>query len=415
MRGRLAWLLLFAAAATSVVTRAGPGRAEPAVGSRPFLLQGPDGGSVALLPALSGDCRRAAIAHRDQIFVVDRATGDEVLASVSPEGAPGDGASTFPTLSDDVRLVAFASYAGNLVGEPRQARYQGFLRDLARGATLRVGGFGGLGFLSGDGSTLVYLSAPSLPRGPHAPRRVLAHDVASGRTRAVAVPGGALPNAESLHPALSHSGRFLAFASGASNLVPGAEWRGFDVFVLDRETDGLERVSRVEGGGPPDGDSDVPSLDATGRWVAFASDAANLVARDHAGVRDVFVFDRATGSTERVSMAPGGREADGPSDWPAISRDGRFVAFVSRATNLVPGDANGFADVFLADRRGGAVVRLSVPEGGGEADEESGTTGLVWSADGSCLAFQSWAGNLVADDPRGEDVFVVELRPPSWR
>jgi len=151
-----------------------------------------------------------------------------------------------------------------------------------------------------------------------------------------------------------------------------------------------------------------PALSVDGRLVAFQSDATNLVVRDTNGATDVFVHDRQTGTTERVSVASGGSQGDSFSAGPVLSADGRLVAFHSTATNLVARDTNGATDVFVHDRQTGTTERVSVASGGTQGNDSS--AGPVLSADGGLVAFHSTATNLVSGDANGAyDVFVHEL------
>src|SRR5438132_1692287 len=174
-----------------------------------------------------------------------------------------------------------------------------------------------------------------------------------------------------------------------------------------------ERVSVASGGTTEGNDTSLGSaLSADGRFVAFDSAATDLVAGDTNGVSDVFVHDRQTGTTERVSVASDGTQGNNASSYPALSADGRFVAFDSDATNLVAGDTNGATDVFVHDRQTGATERVSVTSGGGT--QGNGNSGGFFafpalSADGRFVAFQSDATNLVTGDTNGAtDVFVQD-------
>ncbi|HEX5504820.1 MAG TPA: HYR domain-containing protein, partial [Thermomicrobiales bacterium] len=219
--------------------------------------------------------------------------------------------------------------------------------------------------------------------------------------------------------ALSTDGRFVAFVSDATNLVPNDTNGRGDVFVRDRQAGATERVSVDSDGVQANGASDIHSvaLSADGRYVAFLSAATNLVPGDTNSTTDVFVRDRQFGTTERVSVAGGGAQANnGSTDTPALSADGRYVAFASAATNLVPGVDTICEDVFVHDRQTGATERVSVASDGGQANGCSRDPTL--SADGRSVAFRSFASNLVPDDTNGTwDVFVhdrlaLDTTPP---
>ncbi len=166
-------------------------------------------------------------------------------------------------------------------------------------------------------------------------------------------------------------------------------------------------VSVAMGGGPANGASIVPALSADGRYVAFTSSATNLVLNDTNERTDVFVRDMVEGTTVRVSVASDGIQGNGASQGAAISRDGRFVAFSSTATNLVLSDTNKLSDVFVHDLQEGTTTRVSMGLGGVEADGDSRTPSI--SGNGAFVAFISGATNLVTDDEPGEDMFMTNL------
>src|SRR5437762_5568898 len=184
----------------------------------------------------------------------------------------------------------------------------------------------------------------------------------AGTTERVSVASdGTQGNSPSQLPALSADGRFVAFQSWATNLVPG-DTNGFaDVFVHDRQTDTTERVSVASDGTQGNGGSGAEAISADRRFVDFSSYYTNLVPGDTNGRSwtDVFVHDRPTRTTERVSVASDGTQGNNWSEYPSISADGRFVAFSSYATNLVPGDTNGQQDVFVRDRQTGTTERVA--------------------------------------------------------
>ena len=213
-----------------------------------------------------------------------------------------------------------------------------------------------------------------------------------------------------LSASLSGDGRFVAFSSDATNLVHGITGRAYHVYVRDRQAGETALVDVDADGSPTDGGSVVSrgSISSDGRFVAFASNSATLVTGDTNGVTDVFVRDRSTGETTRVSVDSLGAQANRESYSACISGDGRFVAFSSGASNLVPGDTNGCVDVFVHDRATRRTIRVSVDSTGAQARFAS--TNASISADGRFVAFDSAASNLVAGDANDQrDVFVHDL------
>lgn len=205
---------------------------------------------------------------------------------------------------------------------------------------------------------------------------------------------------------ISANGRFVVFESGASNLVAGDTNGLSDVFVRDLVTETTMRVSAGSGGRQTrGGSSEMPAISADGRFIVFASGATNLVRRDTNRQEDVFVRDRAKRTTTRVSLSSRGAQLDGPSWLPAISADGRFVAFTSRASNLRGRNANHRWAVFVRDRVEGLTAPVSVSSAGARPNAPS--AGAAISADGRYIAFESDATNLVAGDTnKSQDVFV---------
>lgn len=219
-------------------------------------------------------------------------------------------------------------------------------------------------------------------------------------------------NGTSGAPAFSADGRFIAFQSDATNLVPGDTNGVTDVFVVSRRTGKIERVSLGRKGAEANGICMFPMISGDGRYVTFTSDASNLVPGDTNGTVDIFVYDRFTRRTTRVSVASNGSEANGGGVFSSISPDGRFVAFQSDADNLVPGDTNGFPDVFLHDRVRHTTIRVSVDSNGNQGNGVSALPdgqSLV-SAYGRDVAFVSTADNLVPGDTNSTgDIFVRDI------
>jgi len=284
------------------------------------------------------------------IFVADRVTGTvEPVPATVYSGALTDCYS--PLISADGRYVVFGAeyYWEEMSFEISHWDYLILIRDRVAGQTwwLVEAGWRAPPSISPDARFVAY-GSPSLEL----------YDRISGTTEVIAEWGWG--------PSVSADGTLVAFASYASDLVPG-DLNGYaDVFVHDRLTGATERVSVSSSGeeanGRLTGWPSNPAISADGRYVAFESEASNLVPGDLNGYADVFVHDRLTGVTERVSVSTSGEEANGYlAGWPsnlAISADGRYVAFASQASNLVPVDTNGQADVFVHDR----VVDSSPPD-----------------------------------------------------
>jgi Tol biopolymer transport system component len=212
-------------------------------------------------------------------------------------------------------------------------------------------------------------------------------------------------NDTSYSPTISGDGRYVAFRSDASNLVPDDTNGASDVCVHDRQTGITERASVDSAGNQANGSSAGPAISGDGRYVAFSSDGADLVPDDTNGASDVFVHDRQTGITERVSVDSADNQANDRSSWPAITPNGRYVAFQSEASNLAPEDTNDGEDVFVHDRQTGLTVLVSVDSAGNQGNNSS--TSPVISADGRHVAFSSRASNLVEGDTNDYvDVFV---------
>ncbi len=330
--------------------------------------------------------------------------------SVDSAGAQGNGDSDFHSISADGRYVAFGSFADNLVTGDTNVAGDVFVRDRQSGTTERVsvdsGGAQGNSYsddpsISADGRYVAFASHAWLSD-------IFVRDRQSGTTELVSVAtGGAQANGDSGWYGLSISadGRYVAFTSVASNLVPGDTNGAWDVFVRDRLSGTTERVSIDSGGAQGNDYSWNTSISADGRYVAFGSIATNLVPGDTNGNFDVFVRDRQSGTTERVSIATNGTQGNNVSFAPSISANGRYVAFASDASNLVPGDTNGWAEVFLRDRQNGTIERVSIDSGGAQGNYPS--FGPSISVDGRYVAFYSYTTNLVPGDTNGhDDVFV---------
>ena len=349
---------------------------------------------------------------RQDAFVFDRKTRRTERVSVSSSGAeaePGPdsfGGSAALDVSADGRYVLFRSDAPNLVpGEPA-GKSDALMRDRLTGRTRRLPPMG-VGVTGGE------LSANGRYAVLDAGGNVFRYDLR--RHHLLRLTKGA--NGESEGSSVSADGRYVAFASNASNLVRGDTNKLPDVFVRDISTGKTTRVSVTSAGKQGIGKrysngSNAPTISRDGRYVAFHSDMRNLVTGDTNGVVDVFVHDRVSGKTQRVSVSSTGRQSNAESGGGAsFSADDRYVAFSSLATNLVTNDRNDITDVFLRDLRTNRTRLVSLGMNGQGDDASWVGLGAAFTRDGRYLLFSSWASNLVPGDTNGvADVFVRDLR-----
>lgn len=219
---------------------------------------------------------------------------------------------------------------------------------------------------------------------------------------------GAEAGAASYEPSISNNGRYTAYYSDATDLIASDTNGTADVFLYDSVTETTARVSVGAGGVQANGASYLPSISGDGRFVAYMSDATNLVAGDTNGVTDIFLYDTVTETTTRVSVDSGGNEADIGSGYVSVSDNGRYITYHSDATNLVVGDTNGATDVFLYDTVAETTTRVSVDSGGNEGDAYSYYPAI--SGDGQYVTYTSDSTNLVASDTNGaSDVFLYNV------
>lgn len=236
---------------------------------------------------------------------------------------------------------------------------------------------------------------------------VFVHDAGTGETTLVSVSSdGVQGNGDSARPDLSGDGRYVVFDSTSMNLTSAVDQNGsFDVFVRDRQTGQTTLVSQALDGDAGNLDSFGGVISRNGKFVAFNSDATDLSTQHVSGARDIFVRNLVTGRTTVASLGQDGMPAGVAAHAAAISANGRFVAFSSYGTGLVGGDTNDAFDVFLRDRRLGTTTRVSVDSSGAQADSNSDSPAI--SDDGTRVAFSSDATNLVAGDTNGvRDIFV---------
>lgn len=343
------------------------------------------------------------------------------LVSVALDGTPAYGWSGEATVSADGRYVAFTSLARDMVANDTDTNYDIFVRDRQAKVTTRLSvapaggpanGNSGKPSISADGRFVAFESNATnlVPGDTNNGSDIFVRDTKTGVTSRVDVgPLGVQANSESHNPVISADGRFVAYDSYASNLVGNDTNKAYDVFEYDRLVDYTLRVSVDANNVQANEYSSTPSISADGRYVAFESFASNLTSTaDTNGTGDLFVKDRYSWQTEQVSVNANGVEGDSRSRLPTISADGRYVAFDSYASNLIPGDTNDEADLFVMDRQTHAVTRQNVLPTGEQDRHGSGPdTRPVLSADGRRVAFDSGESLLVPNDFNSSwDAFV---------
>ncbi|MFN0009062.1 MAG: TolB family protein [Planctomycetota bacterium] len=355
------------------------------------------------------------------VLIRDRQTGQTRLASVDANGVQGDSDSYQPSITPDGRFISFCSVATNLVPGDTNDFQDVFVRGRLSGAveiaSVASNGvqandhsFGGC--ITPDGRYVSFYSFATnlVPGDTNDALDVFVHDRLTGSTERVSL--GAQAAQGNCHSdnypgtgSISDDGRFVSFASCADNLVPGDTNQRWDAFVRDRQLGITERVDVASNGAEADGHVDQLVLSADGRFVAFSSHATSLVPNDVNGMPDIFVRDRTAATTERVNLSSTGTQADAASSDPSISADGRFVVFESAATNLAPGDSNAAPDIFLHDRQAGTTTIVSLAFDGRQGAQRSQSPSI--SRTGRYVTFGTSSPELVpADTNVRRDIFV---------
>lgn len=354
------------------------------------------------------------------VFLRNTTTGTTTRVNLGIAGAQATGGgSTVTDISDDGRFVVFSSTATNLVAGDSNGVEDVFVRDTQTNTTTRVSvnsagvqanGASSGGSISADGNRVVFASTATnlIAAGDTVAQDIYLRNLNGGPNSTTRISGGlaaANGNGVSSDGVISADGSTVAFASTSSNLVAGDTNGVSDVFVYDIQGGSAARVSVNSAGQQGTGASLAPSISRDGHTVAFATSSA-FDGTDTNGISDIYLRDGNHSTTSLISRSTGGTIGNGASTAASLSSEGDYVAFTSSATNLVSGDSNGAADVFVHDIAKNQTLRVSVASSGAQGNGAS-DNGVI-SPDGGKVAFRSLATNLAGSDSNGvADIFLA--------
>lgn len=354
------------------------------------------------------------------IFLRDRQQGTTVRISLSSLGIEGNSDSTRPRISGDGRFIVYESFSSNLVPNDTNNSYDIFLFDRVNSITKRVSvQLGGLQAnsnsyrpcLTTNGRYIAFESFATdlVPNDTNNVEDVFVYDRITQETLRVSTSSvGTQGNGSSFDASISSLGDAVAFASYASNLVASDTTSSSDIFINELFTSETTMVSLNSLGQQADNDCNAPSVSANSRFVAFESYASNLDPSIEPGFNCIYVRDRLDEQTTIASPGDGGIPSDDSSYSPVISADGRYVAFGSYATNLIPNDSNGFPDIFVRDRQDAITKRVSRATNSLQANGESFRPAIT--PDATYVVFDSFASDMdVLDTNTASDVFIHQL------
>jgi Tol biopolymer transport system component len=360
---------------------------------------------------------------KDDVFVYDRYWRTTTRVSVSTNGTQANNLSQSPVISQDGRYIAFVSFATNLVPNDTNNQADVFLHDRFTHATMLVSAGvngtqanhesrnpsigGNLVCFDSFASNLVANDTNQVPD-------VFTFSLASGEIRRVSITwDGGQPNGMSDQSQICADGSTVAFRSNANNLVADDTNQRDDIFVRNLTNSSTDIASRDFNWGGANGHSSEPAISGDGRFVAFESAATDLVPDDANGMADIFVRDTLCMITQRASISFNFQESNGPSNFPAISADGRFVSFFTFATNLVDHTLGFNENVVLHDLWIGDTSLVSRNTPGIASNSISRKPGM--SGNGRFVAYESFATNLVSDDTNNnQDIYLADLGAMSY-
>ncbi|MCU1355502.1 MAG: domain protein beta Propeller [Acidimicrobiales bacterium] len=376
------------------------------------VAQDGNGGQLtngALAPVLSANGRYVAfenVANSANVFVQDLLTGKSTPASWTPQGEFANNQAVPVGVSDDGNRVAFVTIATNLAPAPHTGP-ELYVRDQVADTTTRVNVltgttldnvFGHEASMSADGKVVAWTGQSG---------RIWARTLAPAATQRVDVSSAEVgANGDSHASHISADGKHVVFTSQGGNLVAQDTNNIDDVFERNLTLGTTVRITGT-GGVQPNSVSNEGRPSADGRHVAFTSAATNLAPSDANNHEDVFVEDLQTVTTVRMSLGAGSTKPDDDSFAPVISNDGTWIAFLSDATNLVAGANGAQTNVFARKVIGGSLAAVDRSTSGTLSNGSANA--LTISGDGSVIAFGSEGTNLVPTDTNGHDDVFVRL------
>ena len=362
-----------------------------------------------LLPFVAGFCLLQAAFSLE---IVSRSQGGAEANGKSDDGVK---------ISRNGRYVLFYSEATNLVPNDTNGRGDLFVADRVSGSVVRVSVSSGgaehagsiFGFdISGDGRFVAFVCSDDslVASDSNGQRDVLLRDLGAGTTELISVhSNGTQGNSSSDNPSLSYDGQYVAFESFSSNLIASDSNSASDIFVRDRVSSTTARVSLSNSGLPANGASTQPSISDDGTRISFTSTANNIVPNDTNGSRDVFVRDRIAGTTVAASVdSMGNLDTVGGaigSLASVLSGNGNVVAFLSEIESLAPGDSNGQMDVIVRDLSAGTTELASVSTNGDQNTSEFVNLSSI-SDDGRFVGFDTSTSLDASDTYFSTDVFI---------
>lgn len=353
-------------------------------------------------------------AHADNI--------DITRQSLSSSDSQTDAESSSPTLTGDGSVVSFISSATTLVSGSSGSKKEIYIKNISSKAVESASPSGVTidadilsQHISSDGTKIAFSTEASNIVSPdlNAKEDVFLYSISGKTFKLISQNKNAsASDGVSTAPAVSATGRYVAFESSATNLVTGDSNEKKDIFLYDDESaeTPITKVTFDTAAGPTDGDSTSPSVSSDGNYVVFASDATDLVSGDTNGLKDVFLYSKTGQSISKISQTVAGIAANAESSSPSISGDGRYIVFQSKATNLSDSINTGASNIYLLDRTGQTLQQISLSLSGGAPNGDSISPKI--SSDGTVIAFLSDATNLVASDSnntphdKAYDVFV---------